>query len=176
MKTISTLALLLFVLYAYSQKTVSYDNGYILMGRDTLALREFKKMCKDAEVKVRWNRNESVVTFKRYTYLKGGNQLKAGHSISKTVLRNISLFGQGATLTSAGIAMGSWLMKDSEPSVALDIIGPLVCIAAVPAGIILPLKKIQTKSLNNTSADKYFNELVKRYNFRVQYGSMIRRN
>ena len=176
MKTISTLAMLFLTLSAYCQKTVSYTNGYILKGSDTLALHEFKSMCKEAELKVNWNTNGSLVTFKRYTFHKGKNQLRAGKSIPKTVARNISLFGQGALLAGIGIAAGSWYLNDNNLGIALDVSRPVVCILATPSGIMLPIKKIKTKKENTKSADKYFKELVKRYNFRVQYGSMIRRN
>ena len=176
MKTISTLAMLLLTLLAYCQKTVSYTNGYILKGSDTLALHEFKSMCKEAELKVNWNTNGSLVTFKRYTFHKGKNQLRAGKSIPNTVIRNISLFAQGVALVGVGVAMGSWYINDNDLGVALDISRPVICFLATPSGVMLPIKKIKAKKENTKSADKYFKELVKRYNFRVQYGSMIRRN
>ena len=176
MKTISTLAMLFLTLSAYCQKTVSYTNGYILKGSDTLALHEFKNRCKEAELKVNWNTNGSLVTFKRYTFHKGKNQLRAGKSIPNTVVRNISLFVQGAALAGVGVAMGSWYLNESDLGVVLDVSRPVLCVLATPSGVMLPIKKIKTKKENKKNADKYFKELVKRYNFRVQYGSMIRRN
>ena len=92
------------------------------------------------------------------------------------MVRNISLFAQGATLAGIGVAMGSWYLNDSDLGLALDISRPVVCVLATTSGVMLPIKKIKTKKQNKKSADKYFKELVKRYNFRVQYGSMIRRN
>ena len=92
------------------------------------------------------------------------------------MIRNISLFGQGAVLTSIGVAMGSWYLNESDLGVALDVSRSVVCFLATPSGVLLPIKKIKTRKENAKSADQYFKELVKRYNFRVQYGSMIQRN
>jgi len=176
MKTLAVLSALFITLHIYAQKTVSYENGMLLKGSDTLSLSEFKGLCKEAGVKLHWNKNGSLVTFKRYTFHKGKNQLRAGKSVPNTVVRNISLFAQGATLAGIGVAMGSWCLNDSDLGLALDISRPVVCVLATSSGVMLPIKKIKTKKQNKKNADKYFKELVKRYNFRVQYGSMIRRN
>ncbi len=176
MKTLALISAVFITLNMYAQKTVSYENGLFLKGSDTLSLNEFKFLCKEAGIKMHWNNNGSLVTFKRHTFHKGKNQLRAGKSIPKTVARNISLFGQGALLAGIGIAAGSWYLNDNNLGIALDVSRPVVCILATPSGIMLPIKKIKTKKENTKSADKYFKELVKRYNFRVQYGSMIRRN
>ena len=176
MKTLAVLSALFITLHIYAQKTVSYESGMLLKGSDTLSLSEFKALCKEAELKVNWNKNGSLVTFKRYTFHKGKNQLRAGKSIPNTVVRNISLFVQGAALAGVGVAMGSWYLNESDLGVVLDVSRPVLCVLATPSGVMLPIKKIKTKKENKKNADKYFKELVKRYNFRVQYGSMIQRN
>ena len=176
MKALAVFSALFITLHKKKKKTVSYQSGMLLKGSDTLSLSEFKGLCKEAGVKLHWNKNGSLVTFKRYTFQKGKNQLRAGKSVPHTVIRNISLFGQGAVLTSIGVAMGSWYLNESDLGVALDVSRPVVCFLATPSGVMLPTKKIKTQKENVKSADQYFKELVKRYNFRVQYGSMIQRN
>ena len=108
MKTLAVLSALFITLHIYAQKTVSYESGMLLKGFDTLSLSEFKGLCKEAGVKLHWNKNGSLVTFKRYTFHKGKNQLRGGKSVPNTVVRNISLFAQGATLAGIGVAMRSW--------------------------------------------------------------------
>ena len=78
MKTLALISAVFITLNMYAQKTVSYENGLFLKGSDTLSLNEFKFLCKEAGIKMHWNNNGSLVTFKRHTFHKGKNQPRAG--------------------------------------------------------------------------------------------------